>query len=226
VAAYLLGIAGMAVLTGYVVVSGLGLWPRGEPGAGPLPWLVDTGWLAAFALQHSGMAREGFKQWLTGHIPAYLERSIYVAASGVLTLAQPLIWQPLPGDNVWEGQYWLMAVSIAGVAGLVMSYRWFDQLSFLGLRQVGIGGAAAAEETVRMDGPYRWVRHPLMVAMLMFLWGQPTMPPELLLLVGGLTAYILVAIRLEERELRRKFGQVYEDYCRRVPALVPWRLPV
>jgi len=74
---------------------------------------------------------------------------------------------------------------------------------------------------LRIVGPYRFVRHPLMVGALVFLWGQPTMPPELLLLNAGLTVYVLVAIRLEERDLVRRYGAAYEDYRRRVPALIP-----
>ena len=64
-----------------------------------------------------------------------------------------------------------------------------------------------------------------MTCTLLFLWGQPVMPPELALLNGGLTCYILLALPLEERDLRRQFGAAYDDYRRRVPALIPWRKP-
>jgi methanethiol S-methyltransferase len=224
VAAYLLGVAGVAALGAYVLLSGLGHWPRGVPAAGTLPWLVNGGWLALFALQHSGMARRGFKSCLTRRVPAYLERSVYVTVSGLVTLAQPLIWQPLPGDDLWDGPGWLVGISLAGVVGVAVCFLHIDHLDFLGLRRVGIG-ELRREETLRIAGPYRWVRHPLMLGTLVFLWGQPTMPPELLFLNAGLTVYVLFAIHLEERELARTFGSAYEEYRRRVPALIPWRVP-
>jgi protein-S-isoprenylcysteine O-methyltransferase Ste14 len=220
IAAFLIGVAGLAALLGYVAFKGMGIAPRPESAEGPVPFLVDVGWLMLFALQHSGMARRGFKRWM----PTNLERAIYVAASGIVTLLQLLIWQPLPGANLWQGQYWLLAVSVLGGFGIVYCWQCLDAHDFFGLRQAGVGPPSPSGDGLQVSGAYRWVRHPLMVATLMVLWGQPTMPPELLLLNGGLTLYILVAIRLEERELVAKFGQAYLDYRRRVPALVPWRL--
>jgi methanethiol S-methyltransferase len=223
VVAYLLGIAGMAAFSAYVLFSGLGHWPRDNPATGALPWLVNIGWLALFALQHSGMARRRCKDWLTRRIPAHLERSVYVAASGLVTLVQPLIWQPLPGTALWDGPVWLIGISLTGAAGIAVCFLQIDHVEFLGLRQVGISAAPEQAESLQIAGPYGWVRHPLMLGTLVFLWGQPVMPPELLLLNVGLTAYIVLAIRLEERELVRKFGTAYEEYRRKVPALVPWR---
>lgn len=163
VAAYLLGVAGVAALGAYVVLSGLGHWPRGAPAAGALPWLVNVGWLALFALQHSGMARRHFKDWMTRWVPACLERSVYVAVSGLVTLAQPLIWQPLPGDNLWDEPGWLVGIGLAGVVGVAICFLQIDHLDFLGLRRVGMGGRPPDAVTLRIAGPYRWVRHPLML---------------------------------------------------------------
>lgn len=223
VAANLLGIAGMAALGAYVLFSGLGHWPRDQQATGPLPWVVNICWLSLFALQHSGMARRGFKDRLTRWVPGYLERSVYVAASGLVTLVQPLIWQPLPGDDIWQGPVWLIGISLAGAAGAAVCFLQIDRADFLGLRQVGIGALPEQAEALRITGPYRWIRHPLMLGTLVFLWGLPTMPPELLLLDGGLTVYILLAIHLEEREMVRRFGAAYEAYRVKVPALIPWR---
>jgi protein-S-isoprenylcysteine O-methyltransferase Ste14 len=74
-------------------------------------------------------------------------------------------------------------------------------------------------------GPYRFVRHPLMACLLVFLWAQPVMTPTLALLSGGLTVYILIGVLLEERDLLRRFHPDYAIYRRRVPALIPWRRP-
>ncbi len=219
VAAYVLALAGQTALGVYVLASGLHFWPRGEPAAGPVPWLVDLGWLVLFAGQHSGMARRPFKEWLTRRIPPPLERSAYVAASGLVTLAQPWVWQPLPGDDVWAGPVWIIGISLAALVGTGLCCAAYDHLGFMGLRP-------PAPEPLRITGPYRWVRHPLMFGMLVFVWAQPSMPPELLLLNAGLTVYVLAAIRLEERDLVRQYGAQYEAYRRRVPALVPWRGPM
>jgi protein-S-isoprenylcysteine O-methyltransferase Ste14 len=224
VGAYLLGLAGQAALSAYVVLAGLGLWPRGEVRMGSTPWLIDLGWLALFAVQHTGMARRPFKDWLTRHVPAQLERSCYVAASGLVTLAQPLVWQSLPGADLWDGPVWIVAISLAAALATGLCCLAYDHLGFMGLRRAGIG-PPPGDETLRVSGPYRWVRHPLMLGTLVFLWAQPSMPPELLLLDAGLTVYVLVAIRLEERELVSTFGAAYQQYRRRVPQLIPWRVP-
>jgi protein-S-isoprenylcysteine O-methyltransferase Ste14 len=226
VAAYLLALLGQVALGAYVVLSGVGIWPHGEPAGGAWPWLVDGGWLAVFALQHSGMARRRFKDWLTQRVSAQLERSVYVAAAGAVTLLQPIVWQPLPGPVLWDGPLWIVGISLAALVGVAVCCSSYDHLSFMGLRQVGIGAPAQHAETLRVSGPYRWVRHPLMLGTLVFLWAQPVMRPELALLDGGLTVYVLVAIRLEEWELVRTFGTAYEEYRLRVPALIPWRLPL
>jgi protein-S-isoprenylcysteine O-methyltransferase Ste14 len=221
VAAYLAALIGLAALAAYVLGSGLQIWPRGDPTDSAWPWLIDLGWLAVFALQHSGMARRGFKDCL----PPQLERSIYVAASGVLTLVQPFIWQPLPGPLLWDGPVWIAAISLTAALAVSVCCAGYDLLTFMGLRQAGIG-APAVNDTLRITGAYRWVRHPLMLGTLVFLWAQPAMRPELALLNGGVTLYVLVAIRLEERELLRTFGKAYDEYRRRVPALIPWRGPL
>jgi protein-S-isoprenylcysteine O-methyltransferase Ste14 len=100
---------------------------------------------------------------------------------------------------------------------------WYDHAGLFGLRQAW--EETPAEDRLLITGPYRFVRHPLMACFLVFLWGHAVMPPTLVLLAGGLTLYILVALRLEERDLLRRFGPAYAAYQRRVPALIPWRWP-
>ncbi len=134
---------------------------------------------------------------------------------------QPFVWQPLLGPLLWDGPVWIVVISLAAALAAGVCCAGYDHFTFMGLRQAGIGAPAVHDNTLRITGVYRWVRHPLMLGTLVFLWAQPAMRPELALLDGGLTLYVLVAIRLEERDLLRTFGKAYEEYRRRVPALIP-----
>jgi protein-S-isoprenylcysteine O-methyltransferase Ste14 len=221
--AYLIGLAGTGVFFAYVVGAGTGYWPRGVPDHGVLPWAINLGWLLLFALQHSGMARQSFKQWCTRLIPATLQRSLYVAVSGILFAALTLLWQPLPGEPLWHGPLWIVAISLLAGLGAGLWCASFDHTAFFGLRQAWTGDAIASGP-LRIEGPYRYVRHPLMLGLLITIWAQPIMPPQLLMMNVGLTVYILIAIRLEERDLVREYGVEYEEYRRKVPALIPYRV--
>src|SRR5262249_35044414 len=153
---------------------------------------------------HSGMARDAFKQAWTRIIPAALERSFYIALSGLLLLALPLLWQPLSGEPIWRLPVQVVVVPILAVLGQTWLLTWHDHAGFFGLRQAG-GEPAPSAEKLLLAGPYRYVRHPLMLSLLVLLWAQPILWPDLALLAGGLTVYILVGIRLEERDLLRRF---------------------
>jgi protein-S-isoprenylcysteine O-methyltransferase Ste14 len=220
---YLLALAGAAALAVLVLLLGSGRWTAPVPWPGVSPWLVDVGWLVLFGLQHSGMARHGFKACWTRLVPARLERSLYAALSGLVLLGLALTWQPVPGGPLWTGPPWLGLVALAAALGLVLVSVRFDHFGLFGLRQAW--EPAPAPERLLVLGPYRYLRHPLMACLLVFLWAQPVLSATLALLAGGLTAYILAGIILEERDLLRQFGPAYAAYRRRVPALVPWRRP-
>ncbi|MSQ94549.1 MAG: isoprenylcysteine carboxylmethyltransferase family protein [Gemmataceae bacterium] len=216
VIAYLIGLAGAGVFFAYVVGTGTGYLPRTEPTAGAGDWGKNVFLLTLFALQHSGMARLTFKQRL-----GVLGRSIYVATSGIVVTALVLFWEPLSGEPVWQGPIWIFAISVLGALGIIACCRWFDHGSFFGLTQAWTG-----ESEIRgplcIEGPYRYVRHPLMLGFLIAIWAQPIMPPELLMMNVELTVYVLIAIPLEERDLVRDFGEEYETYRTKVARLIPF----
>jgi methanethiol S-methyltransferase len=222
---YLVALAGCAAFGVFVLMQGLGNWPTAPRFAAPSPWLVNVAWLVLFAAQHSGMARDKFKRVWTGVVPPPLERSVYAAVSGLLLLALPLVWQPLPGAPLWELPRALVAVPLAAALGLALIHLAYDPAGFFGLRQALAGDAPGPPERLIVTGPYRYVRHPLMACQVAFLWAQPVMPPGLALLAAGLTVYILLGTALEERDLLRRFGPAYAAYRRAVPRLVPWRRP-
>jgi protein-S-isoprenylcysteine O-methyltransferase Ste14 len=220
-----LGLAGVAAFGGLILVLGTGWQPSLMRAPDPWPWGINLAWLVIFGAQHSGMARQGFKRWWTTLVPAYLERSVYVGVSGLLALAMAATWQPIDGNPLWQGPRWLSAIPVLAAIGAGWVSRHFDQLAFLGLRQAWTAGQTGETERLLVVGPYRYVRHPVMVGLLVLLWVHPVMTPTLALLSGGLTLYIAVGTWLEERDLLQRFGPAYAAYRSRVPALLPWRSP-
>jgi len=222
VACYLVALLGAAAFAGKTILLGIG---HDSPVVAlPLPaWLVNLLWLALFALQHTGMARRSFKRLWAPIVSPRLERSVYALASGAILLGMAATWQPLSGGTLWSGPNWLSVVALAGGLGAAAINLAYDHPGLFGLRQAW--QTAEPPEVLLITGPYRFVRHPMMACLLVFLWGHANMTPTLLLWSGGFTAYILVGLVFEERDLARTFGSAYSGYRRRVPMLVPWRPP-
>ncbi len=218
IVAYVIGIIGLGVICAYIAGIGTGLWPRGSGKTAFQSVSFNLALLIVFACQHSGMARERFKKHF-----GYMARSLFVAASGIVAAGLTVAWQPIPGEPFWAGQPWIIAICLLAAVGIAACGRWFDHNTFFGLTQAWTGNADVRGPLV-IAGPYRYVRHPLMLCFLIAIWAQPIMPPELLMLNAGLTIYILLGIGLEERDLRREFGCEYEKYRGKVPMLIPWRL--
>lgn len=198
------------------------------PATGPLAEAIaiDAALLALFAVQHSGMARQGFKRWLTRRIPVEAERSTYVLASSAVLCLLFWQWRPL-GGTVWTSEGIvhdaLVGAYLAGWVLLVYVTFLIDHFDLFGLRQSWNAwkGREYRPPVFRTPSLYRWVRHPLYVGWLLIFWAAPTMTIGHLVFAAGSTAYILVAIRFEERDLLAIHGQEYADYQQRVPMLVP-----
>lgn len=192
----------------------------------PVALCVDIGLLALFALQHSGMARPGFKRWLTRLVPTSIERSCYVLLSSVAMILLYTFWQPL-GGVLWDLQDPVArALAYGGFAmgwlTVLVTTCLINHLDLFGVRQVWLAFRERPYTPVRfrMPGPYRFVRHPLYVGWLLAFWATPTMSVAHLLFALGTTAYILIAIVLEERDLMAVHAE-YAEYRRRVPMLIP-----
>jgi protein-S-isoprenylcysteine O-methyltransferase Ste14 len=189
--------------------------------------LVNLALLSLFAVQHSVMARPWFKRWWIRLIPATIERSTYVLAASLLVVLLLWQWRPLP-DSVWSVHAgWARAVLwtlyALGWVILVFSSFLIGHFDLFGLRQV----LASARERQYVEPEfhepllYQLVRHPLMVGFLIAFWAAPDMSVGRLLFVLVASAYIVVAVRFEEHDLRRQLGEPYEQYSRRVPRFVP-----
>lgn len=197
------------------------------------PWLtaltIDLGLLSLFALQHSLMARQGFKRLLTSVIPAAAERSTYVLASSLALLLLFWQWRPL-GGLVWEVHHEVArAVLYGGFAfgwALVLAATFMiNHFDLFGLRQTWRAFRGQRQAALPFATPllYRIVRHPLYVGWLFAFWSTPTMTVTHLLFAVVATLYILAAIQLEERDLMSAHPE-YAEYRKRVPMLVPaWR---
>ena len=187
----------------------------------------DAALLALFAVQHSIMARAGVKRWLTRIVPASAERSTYVLASNICLIALLAGWYPINHD-VWRvaAQPWRILLAVTGLVGwaiALLSTLLIDHFDLFGLRQVfaRLRGRQLVEHQFTTPLFYRAVRHPLYLGFLIAFWMTPRMTLGHLLFATMMTAYILAAVRFEERDLIRLFGEQYRDYRRRVPMLIP-----
>lgn len=191
---------------------------------------INSGLLAVFALQHSGMARPAFKRWWTRIVPPAAERSTYVLMSSLALVALFAFWEPI-GGVVWQAPEGLARTAIIGlylVGWLLLLYTTFliDHFDLFGLKQVWryLRGQPYRPPQFHTPSLYRVVRHPLYIGWLTIFWAAPTMTVSHLVFALVTTAYILFAIRLEERDLVDVFGADYVAYRARTPMLVP-RLP-
>ena len=189
--------------------------------------LVNTLLLTVFAVQHSVMARPAFKRWWTRFIPESAERSTYVLLSSLALLLMFWQWQPL-GGVIWNvenstGRFLLHAMFGFGWLLVLATTFLINHFDLFGLRQVWVFARGKEYQPLGFvtPGPYRWVRHPLYVGWLCAFWFTPTMTAAHLLFAVVTTAYILVAIQLEERDLVDVHGRSYTEYRRSVPMLIP-----
>jgi protein-S-isoprenylcysteine O-methyltransferase Ste14 len=189
---------------------------------------IDLALLGAFALQHSVMARPAFKRWWTRVIPAAAERSTYVLFSSLALVALFWWWQPL-GGVIWDvsvptGVGFIHGLYVCGWLLLLYSTFLINHFDLFGLRQAWLNlvGKHYTDVPFRTPWLYRQVRHPLYVGWLMIFWATPTMTLTHLVFAVMTTAYILVAIRFEERDLVDAHPE-YAEYRRRVPMLLPFK---
>ena len=194
----------------------------------PLALTIDVGLLALFALQHSLMARPFFKRWLTKFVPVSAERSTYVLASSIALIVLFAFWQPL-GGVVWH----VTDPTARGVLWGFFAFGWLlvlvstfllNHFDLFGLRQIWLQLVGRPYTPLKFGtpGPYRLVRHPLYVGWLFAFWATPTMTISHLVFAIATTGYILIAVRLEERDLVAHHGQAYREYRDRVPMLIPF----
>ncbi|MEO8371512.1 MAG: methanethiol S-methyltransferase [Candidatus Solibacter sp.] len=188
---------------------------------------IDGGLLALFALQHSIMARQWFKRGLTRIIPEPAERSTYVLLSSLLLLLLFREWRPI-GGVIWDaegtaGEVILSCTYVTGLLIVLLSTFLINHFDLFGLRQVWLYlmGRPYTPLAFRTPFFYRFVRHPLYVGWLLTFWSAPLMTTAHLFFAAMTTAYILIAIQLEEADLVAMHGETYLQYRKEVPMIVP-----
>ena len=199
----------------------------GIPAPLGLALLIDTALIGLFAVQHSVMARPGFKSWWTKFVPQPVERSTYVLLSSLILALLFWQWRPIP-SILWDVQTpWaagvLLAISLLGWVIALYSSFIIDHFDLFGLRQVYLHfrNRPYTHPQFVVKSLYRLVRHPLMVGLLIFIWSTPTMTAGHLLFSLLLSGYILVGVTLEERDLAQYVGRDYGLYRSQTPMFVP-----
>jgi len=212
--------------TGNIVV------PKGIDAGASAPLLeaiaVNLLLLGLFAVQHSVMARRGFKRWWTRIVPPAVERSTYVLAASLALALVLWQWRPIAEPVVWriDGAFattLVWAVFWLGWVILLASSFLINHFELFGLRQAWaqVTGRPLPEPKFRTPAFYRYVRHPLYLGFLLGFWATPVMSAGHLLFAVGATGYILVGIWFEERDMIAQFGDQYRRYRTQVGMLLP-----
>jgi len=231
VAAYAAGVVALLYFIGF---SGNLLVPKSVDIGASAPWAealgIDVLLVALFGIQHSVMARRGFKRWWTRVLPAAVERSTYAVATGIVLTLMFRFWVPITTPVVWQvedrtGVALLWSLFGLGWVLVLVSTFLINHFELFGLQQVYARLRRQAPPEPDFGTPllYRYVRHPLYAGLLLGFWSVPLMTAGRLVFAIGSTAYILIGIAFEERDLLRQFGERYHRYRAEVGMLLPRR---
>lgn len=224
--AYMLGGSSLVMFGAFCYVGSLHLVQLGLSESGTV--LLDVCLSLAFFLQHSGMVRKPFRRYLARFIPEAYNSAIYTILSGIILFIVIILWQGTSGTVATaEGALRLLlrvifAASIAGFYWGTQALGFFDPF---GIRVIvnNLRGKIPKEMPLTVRGPYRWVRHPLYLFVLIMIWSCPDLTLDRLLFNVLWTVWIYIGALLEERDLVANFGEAYRHYQQKVPMLIPLR---
>ena len=204
----------------------------GLAGNGAVAMFIDIGLIGLFGLQHSIMARRGFKAWLAHMIPPATERSTYMLMTALVTFTLCLTWQNLP-EIVWQANdpffsHVLLGIGLAGWGLVLYSTFLINHFDLFGLRQAWLFFVKREYTYLPFKAValYRYIRHPIMTGVFVGIWVTPSMTMGHLLFAVGMSVYILIGVYHEEKDLSREFGEKYRKYIEDTGRFVPaWKLP-
>ena len=189
--------------------------------------VIDVALIALFGVQHSVMARPGFKAWWTRVVPPPAERSVYVLMASAMLIILFAFWRPIEG-TVWSvtnpiGAAVLWALFALGWGIVLISTFLLNHFELFGLQQawLHLRGRQAEPPELRQPMLYKWIAHPLYAGFFLAFWATPRMSYGHLLLAAGMSAYMLIAIRYEERDLTGFYGEDYTRYRKDVGMIFP-----
>jgi protein-S-isoprenylcysteine O-methyltransferase Ste14 len=216
---------GSLILFGYFLSAGTP-FPIGIAGSDTARLAFDSLLCLVFFVQHSGMIRRCAKKRIARRVPAIYLPALYSIVSGLALLVLVLLWQPtnhilysFHGPIRWLTTL-VAVVALAGFAWGILALRGFDPFGTLPLR-AALRGTAMPSSALLVRGPYRYVRHPLYLFVLILIWATPRLSTDQLLFNLLWTFWIVVGTKLEERDLLIDFGQTYRQYQDSVPMLIP-----
>lgn len=204
-----------------------GLLPSGKITSSGEALLINVGLMVLWGVPHSLMARQGFKRWWTKIVPKAMERSVYMLQAGLLMMLLIWQWRAMPGV-VWHVENGASRGLIWGLFGLgwviaFIATVLINHFELTGLQQTWayLRNEKAVPPSFRTPFLYKVVRHPMQFGVLLAFWAAPTMTVGRLVFALGMTAYILIGLRFEERDLLRRFGDRYRVYQAATPMLIP-----
>jgi len=188
---------------------------------------INISLMLLFALQHSIMARPAFKRRLVQLLPEAAERSTFMLATAIVTFAMIAFWQPIP-SVLWQADDGvlynsLLAIGLGGWALVFYATFLIDHFDLFGLRQVWLyyTGKPYTHLPFKLHSLYRYIRHPIMTGVFIGIWFTPVMTVGHLLFAIGMSAYILIGVYHEERDLVVTFGERYQSYIRSTGKFLP-----
>jgi len=189
--------------------------------------LFNAGLSLAFFIQHSIMVRKPFRQFLSRFLPDAYNGAIYSITSGIFLFLVVIFWQGTSVLLEAQGTIRLIlrVIFILPVAGFfwgVKALGFFNPFGIKGVLDYG-RGRKPQPGAFRVRGPYRWVRHPLYLFVLVMIWSSPNLTKDRLLFNILWSAWIFTGTILEERDLVEQFGDAYRDYQQKVPMLFPFK---
>jgi len=226
--AFVLGCASLFLLVAFLYRGSFQFFTFGFSPVAALAW--DAMLSSVFFLQHSGMVRRSFQQRLGRFIPDPFHGLVYTIASGSTLAVCLLLWQgagellvKLSGAAGWA----LRAAFLLTLAGFGWGIGPLGSIDTFGIKSVlaFLKGTKPQPNPMIIKGPYRRVRHPLYFFAILLFWSCPVITADRLLFNVLWTTWVVLATKLEERDLVSHFGDSYVRYQNDVPMILPWRLP-